>query len=489
MSNTTLSRFSLSIYFVPIVAALLAAATSGIVVANIYPTAIFGAIALTLAATICWVKPKLYIQCLFLIGLVLPAGFTTTQIFSVNIGNYNLLFTDIMVALVLVRWMFEKLTKRVGIRFSKQLTISVVVMTGWAIFSAVRGLLQYSGNANIVFYDVRPVFYYIVVLIAADLAGDKEDIKLLSKNLILGSVLYSGFLLSYFIIPNNHPLTPIMQLSGWASVNRVGFTNGDIFLMVIPMILLIIVGKDRTILEKTILWAVLILITVVLVLSMSRVTFLLMPISVLLSLALYSQRKQKGLRWIWFATHLFLLVIIFVVVITLTVFVFPWFLGSSAQNTLEIFLGRFDLSSESSQEVHILPRLVMIRTAAELILHNPILGYGFGFQFRIDGWEVPVTFIDNSWFTAWIRLGIIGITCLGNLVILFARSVNRLLAYPKQSRDEYSSTFLISLAGSGIPLLIHSLNNSWLISSTAILPMLIIVGAVISYSEKCRRKI
>jgi len=465
---------------------------AGIAVETLGPRTIIAGFIFSIISVLCWKKPALYMQGLLVIALALPSGFTTTQIFSFQIGDYNVLWTDVLLVLVALRWILSRVmgnwrTKTYG-PLSKCLAAIVLVLLFYSSFSIVRGLLEY-GNANVVFFDARPIFYYVVILIALDYLHTQKDIERLSRSIIFGLVLYCLFLTSYFLVPAGHPLSSAMELNSWAWANRVGFSNGDYLLLASPMVLLLLSNGNVATLAKIGFYFALLFFIVVLILSMSRTMTVLIPLSIILSYVVYYGINPSGARFTNRILHLLLVSAVLLGGIYLvTDQVLPLILGESSQETLEIFVRRFDISSTASQEAHLAPRIEMFRTAVSLVLRNPLVGYGFGYQFDLKGWQNSVTFIDSSWLTVWIRLGLIGLLSLASLFAMLFHVTRRLLTRIDLVASIYTKILVASLAGSAIPLFIRSVGTSWLVTQTSVLPFLIIAGSIIGYYDNTPSK-
>ncbi|GMU26285.1 MAG: hypothetical protein AMXMBFR16_11900 [Candidatus Uhrbacteria bacterium] len=468
------------------------AVLSGTAVVVFGPQLTIAGMLLIFAVALCWVKPALYMQGLLVVGLVLPAGFTTTQIFSIQISKYNVLYTDVLLGIVVLRWIMGQISGRrhsltVGV-VSRRLLALIAVLLIYSVFSLIRGLLEYGRFAQSM-YDARPVFYYLVILIAFDYLQTQQDMERLSKSILIGLALYSSFVLSYFLAPVDHPLSAAQELNAWAYANRIGFSNGAYLILGIPMTLWLLMSRRMTMYAKIWIFFALIAFIAVLVLSMSRTTALTLVLSIILSHIVYSRAYHNRTRMSILVVRLFLITSLVLIGILIAIdHVIPLVLGESGQYTLETFARRFDLSSATAYEAYVAPRIVMLRTAVSLILQNPILGYGMGYQFGLLGWSGQVTFVDNSFLTIWIRLGLVGFLSLIVLIGLLFQSTRRLLRLSHLPDSPYARILIVSWAGGAIPLLILSLNTSWLVTSSAVIPLLIIAGAIVGFSTQHERE-
>jgi len=365
----------------------------------------------------------------------------------------------------------------------------IAVLVIYSTFALIRSLLEYGRFAQSL-YDARTIFYYIVILIAFDYLQTRRSIEQLSRNMLIGLALYSLFVLSYFLAPVGHPLAAAQEVNNWAYANRIGFSTGYYLILGVPMALLLLIGRDTAKTAKIWIFSALIAFLAVSVFSMSRTNTAAILLSLSLSYALYHRRYANQTRTNVVIMRLLVITFVLLVGVYLAVnWLIPLVLGESAQFTLETFLRRFDLNSVASYEGHVVPRIIMFREAVSLILHNPVLGYGFGYQFALAGWSVPVTLVDNSFLTIWIRLGLVGFLSFMGLILLLFKSIKRLLRNAHLLGNPYAQVLVISLAGGAIPLLIVSLNASWLITSSAVMPLLIIAGAIMGFSTQHESKL
>jgi len=465
---------------------LLAGVMSGTVVVILGPQGTITALLFVFAGILCWAKPTLYIQGLLVVAIALPAGFTTTQIFSIEVGEYNVLYIDVLFGFVVLRWILNQIGTRArpltGGVVARRLSTLIAVLLIYTVFALFRGLLEY-GRFNQSIYAARPIFYYLIILIAFDYLQTQQDIERLSKNFLVGLGLYSLFVISYFLVPTGHPLSAAQELNNWAYANRIGFSNGAYLLLGIPMALWLLVDRRVVMPARIWLFFTLSVFFTVSILSMSRTIAGLLVLPIILSYFVNSRFNLTR------PSVLSLRLLLIAVLAAISIFIainqiMPLLLGESSQYTLETFVQRFDLASADAYESHVVPRRVMLDTAWSLILQNPILGYGFGYQFELAGWQREVDFVDNSYFTAWLRLGIVGLLLLLGLILLLFQSARRMMHRALLKDSPYVRAFFVSFVGGGISLLILSLNTSWLVTSSGVIPLLIIAGAIIGFSTQ-----
>lgn len=454
------------------------------------PKLTIAGVLLILVVMLSWVKPSLYLHGLLVIALALPAGFTTTQIFSVRVGDYNILFTDVLLGIMVLRWMLGQLIIKSHPRgvsvISQRLAAIISVLLAYSLVALLRGLIEY-GRFNLSIYDARPIFYYIVILIAFDYLQAQRSVAHLPRSILIGLFLYSVFILSYFFAPVGHPLSIVQEENSWAFANRIGFTNGTYFLLGVPLSIWLLIDRSISYWAKFWIISVLVSFLAVIVLSMSRTTAVGLVLAIIFSFIVYNRNYGRRVRISTQIIRLFVVsTLILIAIPIVTELVLPLVLGETSQFTIEVFVRRFDFSSAAMYESHIAPRIVMLRTAAELILQNPVLGYGFGYQFSLWGWSAPVTFIDNSFITIWIRLGVIGLFILLTIILQLFRAIRRVLRYLRLHDAPFVRALVVSLAGAAPALLIVSLNASWLVTSSAVIPLLIIAGSVIGYSARVK---
>lgn len=461
---------------------------SGAAVVILGPGLSIAGMLLVFAGILCLVRPALYMQVLLVVLLAVPAGFTTTHIFSIQVGAYNILYTDVLVGIVVLRWSLDRVSSR-GRSFTggvvlRRLSALVAVLLMYSIFSLFRGLLEFDQFAQSM-YDARPIFYYVIILIAFDYLQTLRSLERLTSSILIGLFLYSIFVLSYFLAPSGHPLAAAQELNTWASTNRIGFSNGNYFVLAIPIALMLLADRRVATYARIEVFLGLIVYFAVLVLSMSRTNVVTSVLSIALFHIVYSHFYHSRTR---INNSVIRMIVVIAVLLAGILIAFdqviPFTLGDTSQSTLDVFFRRFDLSSAAAYEAHVVPRIVMLRTAISLILQNPILGYGFGYQFALQGWSSLVTFVDNSFLTAWIRLGLVGFLSLIGLIVMLLQSTQSLLRHARPSHSLYAQILVASLAGGAIPLLSISLNASWLVSSSAVIPLIIIAGAIMGFSTQ-----
>lgn len=463
---------------------------SGTSIVILGPQLTIAGVLLIFIAALCWAKPVFYIQALLAVALALPAGFTTTQIFSIQVGEYHLLYTDVLLGIVALRWILGQVSAKrlppTSSVIARRLTALIAILFIYAVFALFRGLLEY-GRFDLSMYDARPMFYYIVILIAFGYLKTQQDLERLTTSFVVGLSLYSLFVISYFLFPAEHPLAAAQEMNTWAFANRIGFSNGNYLIWGIPMAIWLLVDRREGIRVKIWLMLVLSAFFMVTILSMNRTIVVMLVLSIILS-HMIDLRFNRGRTSVLPLRLLLIVALGAISIFIVTEQVLPLVLGESSVYTLEIFMRRFDLTSSAAYETHIVPRIVMLHTSLLLILHNPILGYGFGYTFGLPGWPVEVSFVDNSYLTAWIRMGLIGLLSLLGIIVILIQSIYRLMRCISSINSSRVQAFFLSFAGAIIPLLILSLNISWLVTSSAVIPLLITAGAVIRFSAQYKGK-
>jgi len=78
----------------------------------------------------------------------------------------------------------------------------------------------------------------------------------------------------------------------------------------------------------------------------------------------------------------------------------------------------------------------------------------------------------------------VGLLLLLGLILLLFQSARRMMHRALLKDSPYVRAFFVSFVGGGISLLILSLNTSWLVTSSGVISLLIIAGAIIGFSTQ-----
>jgi O-antigen ligase len=318
--------------------------------------------------------------------------------------------------------------------------------------------------------------------------GDERTLVSTIKGFIVGIVLYSVLTLSYFLVGSAHPLASLFETQRYSFVTRITYHNENYFLIAFPLLLLLILQLKGGLTKKIWLMAGLVLLSSQLFISLNRTTLVLVVASIGISLVFYEMFwRRSGLLKSSFSTILLVGGLILVIGYLLITQILPALYGVNSLEFLSHWMGRFDITSRYVYQASVANRIDMFRAGLQAILDSPVFGHGYGFLFRIKGWIGLVSFIDSTWITVWIRSGLVGVALLFGIVVIYSRSILRVLR-SGDVQNVYVRVFYCALAGGGIGLLIQSLvKDSMLINSTAVLPLLIIVGASMQYSENLFR--
>jgi hypothetical protein len=422
---------------------------------------------------------NLALRGILIFSLAIPTSFDSTSFFSINIGGFNFLYTDLLVGIAIIVWILTPNTNPIRSKFIKNIKIVIYILIYLTIVGVLKSLLLFE-NVSQILYDSRPIFYYIMIIISMDVFSSEKDMIKISKSILLGLTIYCVFTLSYFIYNIEHPLHELFSIKAIGFNNRIAFHNDIYFLFGFPI--LIYLTKRSSLSKKSLYLFLLILFMAQLIVTMSRTLFVLSILSVIFSFYKVNKKSFDSN----FSLRVFFKVIRqFVFTITFIVFsfylFFPNLIGDSFLIFYEYSISRYTGLFEDQYSAHVLPRINLIEAGIEQIINAPIFGHGFGHFFTVKGWIQKLSFIDNSFVTLWIRIGLVGIFIF-SLIFFYYFKVIAVYKKLKIINNNKHIQALISSAPIALSLiLINCINVSFLVNSTAVLPLCIILGSTIGF--------
>lgn len=214
----------------------------------------------SVVSVVCLAKPALFIHGLLVLSLVLPTSQVTTQVLSVTLLGYHVLFTDILVGMLLACWLLlDVLTyhrRAKGVVVGRRARQVVALLLLWAICGVLWGLAQ-DRDLSVILYDARPIFYYPVLFVSMHFLGNERDVEQVSKEFILGLAAYSVFILSYYLLQDAHPLFTVLSDQIATYGDRIVFVNENYLIIGVPMVVLLLMRRRLLVRGGFILFAAL----------------------------------------------------------------------------------------------------------------------------------------------------------------------------------------------------------------------------------------
>lgn len=428
---------------------------------------------------IIWFNRSLALRGILIFSLAIPKSFETTAIFSINILGFNVLYSDLLVGIAIIAWILMPNAKYLRVKEIKKIKIAIYLLVYLAIIGILRGLLL-SDNVSQILFDSRPIFYYVIIIVSMDVFGNEKDLIKISKSILIGLSLYCVFILSYFILKSAHPFYDLLTtvMAGFSS--RIAFHNDIYLLFGFPILIYLI--KRSSLSNKLPYLFLLILFTFQLMITMSRTLLFLSILSILLSLYKLNGRSFNSN----FSPRIFIKVamqsvIIIVPVVFCFYLFFPNLIGDGFSIFLDYTTSRYTGIFQEQYSGHVQPRINLIETGINQITAAPIFGHGFGHFFTVKGWHQALSFIDNSYVTLWIRMGLVGILPFSLIFFYYYKILAKYRKYQRMNSNLHLQALNSSIPIGLILILVNCLNVSFLVNSTAILPLCIILGSTIGF--------
>ena len=430
-------------------------------------------------STILLFNKNLALRGVLIFSLAIPTSFETTSFFSMNVAGFNFLYTDLLVGIAIIAWILTPNKIPLGRKFIKKIKIVIFILIYLTIIGVLKSLLLYD-NVSQILYDSRPIFYYIMIIVSMDVFSSEKDMMKISKSVLIGLTIYCVFTLSYFILNFEHPFYELFSTITIGFNNRIAFHNDIYFLFGFPILIYLI--KRSSLSKKPLYLFLLILFMTQLIVTMSRTLFFLSILSIIFTF--YNVNKKS------FDTNFSFIIFFkgiwqFVFTITLVVFsfylFFPNLIGDSFLIFYEYSISRYTGLFDNQYSAHVLPRINLIEAGIEQITTAPIFGHGFGHFFTVKGWTTQLSFIDNSFVTLWIRIGLIGIFIFLLIFFYYFKVLAMYNKFKIINNNKYIQALISSAPIALILILINCLNVSFLVNSTAVLPLCIILGSTVGF--------
>lgn len=223
------------------------------------------------------------------------------------------------------------------------------------------------------------------------------------RNIII-SFIYSGFIVSIYIIINSDFLSLTRLGSELGNVNAVGMiiTISSIFCFYIILS------------EKKYYCYGLILITMIttILLTGSRKALLFLFLAILVILYLKSKKSIKRIIWLFLISILALSLIYYIVI---KVPLFYEVIGKRIENLF------YFISGQGTNEVSINERTYMVKFGVEMFKNKPFIGYGIdNYRFLLGNNYGLETYAHNNYIELMIGIGIVGVVIyyLTHIIVL-----------------------------------------------------------------------
>lgn len=440
-------------------------------------------ISFILLFTIYRLYPKYVLGIFFLISCSLPVDHNETSgIFSLKYFGYNFLYTDIFLSIIILDRIVDQLLFREGANIfiikNFKLKASIFLFLIAVFISVLIGFYS-NFSANQIFYDTRPMLYFSIILF--DFSQKKLKITLTNLTILLfvGFALYSILAISYLLLLDSHPFKIIFENS---KLGRIVFHNEYLFLFIFPIIFIFINNKNISIKFRLLIFIFLLLFLSKLLVSMGRGMILFILISLIMFMVLNLKSYKPSIKQIYLFLKFIFIAPFFVLLFTNYILPFIW--GEEYDTILTYYVSRFSNYEDSTfQDTHVNNRFEMWYTGFREFFISPIIGHGNGYYFSINSqeWDNKVSFVDSGMLTILIRLGLLGfIPFIFMMAIIIKSSFLRINAATgnillRKLHESYFNGIVV--------FFIYSFFNSTIITSTAILPFLILVIYILKNEE------
>ena len=319
---------------------------------------------------------------LFSVGIMIPHHWD----FGIDIGYLTIYYEEIIVMFLFPLIILKLL---VTLKINKNI-LYILLLFFIIIFFSIFGLL----NANsliIIFKDIRVIMEVGIILFAISLIKLKYQDMIFLQYLIAFSMTIYLFQYLYSFIWETYLMT-IMDEGMSLGLKRIVLDNHVAVLFMLPFIYFM---------NKKIFIYLFIIIFIISLLSMKRTDIGLLLILSLLFI------KELNIKYI--AIFIFVLILFAIIILNLE-------FGSR-------FLNIMDGSANT--------RLYGIITSFNDFLEKPLFGYGFGKEMvvtikNIGGVDLSKNFIDNSYLTLFVKIGLIGFLLYISIFIkLIYKEINR----------------------------------------------------------------
>jgi len=319
---------------------------------------------------------------LFSVGIMIPHHWD----FGIDIGYLTIYYEEVIVMFLFPLIILKLL---VTLKINKNI-LYILLLFFIIIFFSSFGLL----NANsliIIFKDIRIIMEVGIILFAISLIKLKYQDMIFLQYLIAFSMTIYLFQYLYSFIWEAYLMT-IMNEGMSLGLKRIVLDNHVAVLFMLPFIYFM---------NKKIFIYLFIIIFIISLLSMKRTDIGLLLILSLLFI------KELNIKYI--AIVIFVLILFIIMILNLE-------FGSR-------FLNIIDGSADT--------RLYGIITAFNDFLEKPLFGYGFGKEMvvtiqNIGGVDLSKNFIDNSYLTLFVKIGLIGFLLYISIFIkLIYKETNR----------------------------------------------------------------
>lgn len=447
-------------------------------------------IVIIISILLSFIRPHLLSRFIFILSLALPTSHGTTHSFSLLIANFHFLYTDILLLILVLPWLLRKIIKpiKTGYSIIYKFKRLLLIFLGWGLICVLIGLLK-SFDLNQIFYDLRPIFYYIIIFVAMDSYKSEQRLVYLSTDLVLGLILYCTITLSIVFLKTSHPLYSIFEEVFVGFQGRIVFANDLYFLFALPLLVFIFKEFHIKFFYKVLIILILMLFIIKVFVSMSRMLIVLAFISLVIPIIWDKTKVIKSKIYKNNVISKIVLVISLTLISLLTLnFGIAILFGENSSEFVSSIYGRFTNYNDSQwQATHITPRATMFFTGISEVFKSPLFGHGYGYMFDINSQEwsgMKISFIDSSLITLWIREGLIGILILMALILRYYQLFSCAIRNAEINRNLFIRALNNSIYGGGICFIFISIFNSILVNSTAILPFLILCGATLGFWDE-----
>ena len=428
-------------------------------------------------------KPLLLLKLLLLLSTFIPTSHETSQYFSIKLLGYHFLFIDIVLGILIIGYFTNILLNnynRSTVAYYSSIKKSISLFLIWVALGMLRGLIN-NYNLSEVFYDTRPLLYFLIIIIAMKFVQKEKELLELVYTFLVGIGIYLIFTFVAAILGTSAVFFIILENLYLSFNGRIAFQNDLYLLIIIPLSLLTAINLKNNLRLNLIFFLLLVLSVFQLAMTMSRGLLFLTFVSVFISI--YYFFKQDNRNIIFRNIALPLTLSILAVLIT-TGYLIPNTVDIHFSDFLFNYISRFTNYADANwYSAHVLPRFFMGEVAIEIISKSFLIGHGLGYMFEIPTWSTKAGFVDSSFLTIWIKLGIIGLILLSRILIQISKQIKFSFVRFKGNSNVVIRIFYSSLMGNIIVFSTLFFTNSFFTNSTATLPFLILFGATMGYNK------
>jgi hypothetical protein len=431
-----------------------------------------------------------YLFCaVFVLAIAIPINHTT-EFFHINIFNFNVTVTDFLfLFLNIFLFFFISINRKSNDYYHRQLFLFTSIFLIFNFFYLVIGLLIYKSTSQSL-YDFRPVLYYSIFFIPANISKKLFGLNatLIQNALLVGLTSYSLFSFWILLSPNSMIFEKVLQGDGFVDLGRISFHQEFLYIIAIPLCSHILVSNHYKKAYKFIVLLVLLIFVAKLIIGMSRGLIF----STIVAL-IYSFKTEFTIQFD--TKNLYKIFILINGILFSIALILPFFFENS-ETISDYFISRFtsflETNDSSFKDNHIDNRFVMIISGFKEIFNSFLCGHGYGYVFSIDHpeWKsIKISFVDSSYLTITIRSGIVSLFFLFSIWVVIKKYLSRNLIFINNTNKK-NALFIKILLRSLPIILFYACFNSFLVFSQSIIIATVLyvfgINLIINYKSNLK---